>query len=1542
MIALTIPARVIAGPACPEQTTITQPDGSRIGVFIRGDEFQPWITTSDGYTVIQNEETGYWEYAGRGTNNALTPSGIRVTPVGLPPATLGKNIMPPRDTARELQFNEQLQLNRQKRLGAAKGATVWTPQPLAGTQNLLVVRVSFAGDSAQTLNPAITKEDVANNVFTGQKSVAQYYHDNSQGLISVNALPNAQSSVAGVVDVTLGLSHPWYQNRSYSYTAADEITWVTAALKVITDSTFINLASFDADGDGIFTSDEINFHFIVAGYEAAVTSQTPSVWAHTLMFYGSGPYNLKGWSVSGEMDNSNMSLPIGAITHELGHQMCSLPDLYDVSGSNGGLGYFSLMSAGSWGYDTTERYATTPVALDAWSRQYLGWANPRANLQNGTSLSFPATLDASDSPVKLYNPSLSLTEFFLAENRFPRGWDCGFRGWFGADWGGGLLVLHCDTNVGSGTILLGNNINNYTYSVINPGTWGHQGIMAEEADTTDAPSLVRSPAKRGHKKTLFYSGNAGSFFTNTSPNSNFYSGAASDLGFSDISTPGNPMTATVLLGSVIKVLTPNGVEEWLSGEQDSLYWESTNITNLKFDYSLDNGATWTTVVGSMPASLGAYVWTIPDTTSDSCLVRLSDVSNPFAFDTNDSTFVITTAAHLTLADTPWPMYRRNPRHTGRGVSTVGTSFRIKWTFRAEEAFIGSPIIGPDGTIYAGSYRHLYAINPDGTERWNRTVIGFIRDSPAISANGTIYVGTTGIILGPGFLYAFRPDGTEKWRKEISNVTCSSPAIGDDGTIYIGDTNSLWGITSYGKTKWKFVIGGSVNSPAIGEDGTIYAANSTDGNLYAINKDGSLKWTIPTDRLFCPAIGEDGTIYGGKGYLSAITPDGTQKWKCLIRGSADNSSPSISEDGTIHFCLTAVTPEGTTKWKFDASGYNCYSAIGSDGMDYSQAGYDGYLYAVNPNGTLAWKLKTGEGNLASPIIGADSTLYIGLMDSCLYAICPDTLSLALVSPNGGDFLRPGTQYSITWTSSRIDSLKIECSLGDSRWEQIVASTPASEGTFLWNVPDTISVDCRIRISDVRNSTVQDTSDSTFSIKIVPDNPLADTPWPMKGQNVQHTGRGVATTSTADTVKWVYRTGGQLYYSSPAIGTDGTIYIGARDSSLYAISSDGTMKWRFRMKRAVYSSPAVGVGNIVYVGSHDSCLYSIKPDGTLKWKFLTGGSINQSSPALGADRVIYVQADDGYLYAVSFYGALNWKFSTGDRGGYSSPVIALDGTIYVGTSTNYLYAITTDGIMKWRFQTGGGIQSSPAVAADGTIYFGSLDKYFYAVNPDGTLKWKYLTGSGIYSDPSIGADGRVYFGSYDQILYASYCLFAFSPGGGREWVVPMDSNIEMAPAIGADWTIYVGTNQKCFYAINSDGSLKWKHEGNMGYSSPAIGSDGTLYVGSLDSCLYAFAPENSSVIENIPSAFFVSPPYPNPFNPSTTLEVQLPESGNLRVVMYNILGQEVRVLQNGLVRAGNHKFVWDGKNASGELAASGLYFYRIRAGEHSATGKVLFLR
>jgi hypothetical protein len=94
--------------------------------------------------------------------------------------------------------------------------------------------------------------------------------------------------------------------------------------------------------------------------------------------------------------------------------------------------------------------------------------------------------------------------------------------------------------------------------------------------------------------------------------------------------------------------------------------------------------------------------------------------------------------------------------------------------------------------------------------------------------------------------------------------------------------------------------------------------------------------------------------------------------------------------------------------------------------------------------------------------------------------------------------------------------------------------------------------------------------------------------------------------------------------------------------------------------------------------------------------------------------------------------------------------------------------------------------------------------------------------------------------------------------------------------------------------------------------------------------------------VPTAYALDQNWPNPFNPETTLSYALPESGEVELAVFNVLGQKVKTLVSGHQEAGAYEVIWDGSDESGNKVASGIYFYRAKINDFSKTRKMVLLK
>ncbi|GAB6172979.1 hypothetical protein JCM15765_24570 [Paradesulfitobacterium aromaticivorans] len=317
------------------------------------------------------------------------------------------------------------------------------------------------------------------------------------------------------------------------------------------------------------------------------------------------------------------------------------------------------------------------------------------------------------------------------------------------------------------------------------------------------------------------------------------------------------------------------------------------------------------------------------------------------------------------------------------------------------------------------------------------------------------------------------------------------------------------------------------------------------------------------------------------------------------------------------------------------------------------------------------------------------------------------------------------------------------------------------------------------------------------------------------------------------------------SSPAIGSDGTIYFGTTNkdfsignAKLYAVGNDGNKNWEFPIGVNV-GSPVIDSDGTIYAGGGDGNLYAISSGGAKKWSFATNGLWMKASPAIGADGTIYTaSSNDSKVFAIDKSGSKKWEFQL--NGDYidTTPSIGADGTIYVSSNGGKVYALTPQGNEKWESLVGTAETSPIGIGPDGTLYVGTSDNKLVALTSDRNKRWEFQTTGPIESIPAIADNGTIYVSVNIKAGEDGPGLYSISPDGHEQWEALKGKSVSSSPIIGSDGTVYVVTNDQKLYGINSNGSEKMEFlTGGIITSSPAIGQNGILYVGSYDGKLYA---------------------------------------------------------------------------------------------------------
>lgn len=210
-----------------------------------------------------------------------------------------------------------------------------------------------------------------------------------------------------------------------------------------------------------------------------------------------------------------------------------------------------------------------------------------------------------------------------------------------------------------------------------------------------------------------------------------------------------------------------------------------------------------------------------------------------------------------------------------------------------------------------------------------------------------------------------------------------------------------------------------------------------------------------------------------------------------------------------------------------------------------------------------------------------------------------------------------------------------------------------------------------------------------------------------------------------------------------------------------------------------------------------------------------------------------------------------------------------------------------------------------------------------------------------------------------------IFLSGNGGAQEWIYHNDGGnsnhwIGIRPrgtvgtntaGIGARFTVVAGTHRQYRWVDGGGtGGNFWPHFG-LGAATTVDSIIANWPTGTRDIALnvaadkYYIFREGTGVVSvkekpgagNIPAAYALSQNYPNPFNPVTKIQFHLPKKSDVRLVLVNVLGNVVQELANGKYEAGEHEVTFDARNL-----ATGVYFYRIEAGDFVAVKKLALVK
>jgi DNA-binding transcriptional MerR regulator len=566
--------------------------------------------------------------------------------------------------------------------------------------------------------------------------------------------------------------------------------------------------------------------------------------------------------------------------------------------------------------------------------------------------------------------------------------------------------------------------------------------------------------------------------------------------------------AVFKIHGLLVVTSPNGGEEWSVGSARSITWTRTgSIANVRLTYSTNGGTTYPYLIAD-PVTAGSlmYNWTVPDAISTNVKVKISDSSDATVYDESNSAFKIKGAFTVTSPNggESW------------GVATV---HNITWTTLGTVANVKldySTNSGTDWTVITATVANINSYPwtiPDAISNTCRVQVSDASDSSAFDiSNNNFKIG--------GELIITAPNGGEKWSVGSSRVITWN-RVGsianikleysdNNGVTYVIITNSTPNTGSYGWTvpnaitTQALVRITNVDDPTVTDISnavfkiqasfTLTAPNGGENWLVGSAHDITWSWngTVPYVKLRY-------TTNGGTSFTAIVTStsnNGTYAWTVpdsvsgtvrvrVSDASDDEAYDDSNSDFRIRCAFSLTAPNGGEQWRVGRSQNITWGNVGTIAnvkLVYSRDNFltdNQVISAATPNtGLFAWTIPNSINDHVKVRISDPND--IGAYDDSNndFRITAD---FTVTSPNGGEKWDVNTTHDITWTwAGTVPEVKIEYSIDGGATYKLITAIE-NTGSYSWYVPDEITAQFKVRVSDLADPTAFDVSNANAKIK-----------------------------------------------------------------------------------------------------------------------------------------------------------------------------------------------------------------------------------------------------------------------------------------------------------------------------------------------------------------------------------------------------------------------------------------------------------------------------
>ncbi len=731
----------------------------------------------------------------------------------------------------------------------------------------------------------------------------------------------------------------------------------------------------------------------------------------------------------------------------------------------------------------------------------------------------------------------------------------------------------------------------------------------------------------------------------------------------------------------VDLTAPNTAVTFLINSSQVITWQSMFVTNVNIEYSIDAGTNWITIVSNLPSSDGynSYNWTVPPTPSNLCLVRITDANNSNVTDASQTAFYIVNP------------YLEVMQPNGGEVLAGGTFTTINW-----DGYINTNFVRLEYTSNNGTTWNLIANNVYHYNGWNNSYSWFVANvnssncrirvsqvsNQAVNdesnntftinanvANITIVQPNGGEVINGGVTYQVQ------WNASFTSGYYRVRFSNNNGATWITLANNVnnsgyinWMVSNQTQSNCLIRVNDVLDTTVFDQSDATFNTTQVTPSITNVNPNGgetfnvgnytAITWNSTlvynVDILFSS---DGGTTFStivsnlnNINYYNWLVPN-VISTNCVIKVRAagtntlfDDSDASFSiEIGNSVLTLIqpnggenflSNTPNNVIKWTGSGIGnaitleYSTDGGIIWDTIISSFASINNIYYWFTPN-VVSSQCLVRISSVANPALTDVS--------DTVFSINSSTPTLAINTPNGGEYLNQGYWYNITWTRNNVPLVNLSYSEDNGgTWNPLLTGVNAN--SYYWNVPAIASTQCLVKVEKSgTGAPLADQSDALFTIgPLIPNGNgiVIDsiTPLPfckLDTVYVYYTANGVYNAGNSFDVQLSDSVGnfnnstliGQLFSTAnsgviacvvPTTVGNGVAYrIRIQSSDLPSISNDNGID-------IVINSPQFDFGAnelIKYLPDGAVTFFVIpqqSPTATYAWSFGDGGTSNSSQP------------------------------------------------------------------------------------------------------------------------------------------------------------------------------------------------------------------------------------------------------------------------------------------------------------------------------------------